>query len=101
MFPKHVHSRGGQSLTRRLRKWTLKRSPHHSADKMWNGVSEKSATEKVRYAVIPRHVSSSPPVALNQPLLLAVRRSAPFGSPATGCAANRSGHAPVARSRAK
>jgi hypothetical protein len=45
--PKHIDGGGGKPLATRLGKRTLKRTAHHAADKMRNGVGEKGAAKEV------------------------------------------------------
>src|ERR1700722_1584624 len=57
--PKHIDGRGRKSLARRFGKRTLKRTSHHAADKMRNGVGEKNTAEKVGRIVNPFHHQGS------------------------------------------
>ena len=53
--PAYVHRGRGKSLACRLRKRGLERVAHCSADKVWNGVGEKQASEKVGEKMEPIH----------------------------------------------
>jgi len=46
--PEHVHGRRRKPLAWRSCEWALKGSPHHSANKMRNGVAEEHAAEEIR-----------------------------------------------------
>jgi len=53
--PEHIHGRGRKTFAWRLGERGLKGSSHHAADKMGNGVCEKSAAEQVGCVVKPIH----------------------------------------------
>src|SRR5215469_12476287 len=53
--PQYVHRGRGEPLTGRLREGTLKRSSHHSAYHVRDGIREKQPAKEIRDIVEPRH----------------------------------------------
>src|ERR1700728_1316754 len=53
--PKHIDGRRGEPLSRRLCERTLKRPPHHAADKMRGCVREEGAAKEIGQVRKPRH----------------------------------------------
>src|ERR1700744_3077830 len=53
--PEHVNRRRGEPFAWRFCERRLKRSSHHSADKMRNGVVQEHSSEDVRHEMMPVH----------------------------------------------
>src|SRR6201996_9060025 len=53
--PENVHGRRGKPFAGRLCEGRLKWLPHHSADKMRNGVGQENSSKEVRHKMMPGH----------------------------------------------